>query len=403
MWQTKIWRCRVGVLKLELHNVSKKVGAETHLYPLELTLSSGLNVLLGPTLAGKTSLLRLLAGLDRPITGRVLLDAKDVTGVRVQKRSVAFVYQQFINYPSLTVFENIASPLRVRGGFSRAQIEERVQGAAATMRIEPFLQRLPAQLSGGQQQRTAIARALVKEADILLMDEPLVNLDYKLREELRLEMRSIFASRDAIVVYATTEPYEALLLGGTVSVLDQGRVLQSGPTLGVYHRPVSQRVGEVFSDPPMNLLTATVEGDQLRLFGVSCSLPPHMQTLAPGPYRLGLRAGHAGLSGRTTAADTSAFTDDAVEVPATVELAEISGSETFVHLGVSPGASAKTRPSAASGDGLAPTHVVAQLSGVHPFSAGQNVTLQLNPKRLFAFDPAGTLAAAPERGVAAGA
>ncbi len=370
-------------MKLELQGVSKRVGAESYLYPLELTLTTGLNVLLGPTLAGKTSLMRLIAGLDKPTTGRVVLNGQDVTGVRVQKRSVAFVYQQFINYPSLSVFDNIASPLRVRGGLSRAQIAERVQRAATMMRIDPFLGRLPAELSGGQQQRTAIARALVKEADVLLMDEPLVNLDYKLREELRLEMRSIFSSRDAIVVYATTEPYEALLLGGTVSVLDKGQVLQSGSTLEVYHHPDSQRVGEVFSDPPINLLGATVEGSQLRLeSGVTFPLPRHMQALGPGPYRLGLRAGHAGLSPA----------HGEVAVPATVELAEISGSETFLHLGIAgvPGV----------GQG-APTHVVAQLGGVHPFSVGQDVTLHLNPKRLFAFDPGGRLRAAPERGVAA--
>ncbi len=380
-------------MKLELENVSKKVGLETHLYPLELTLTSGLNVLLGPTLAGKTSLLRLLAGLDRPTTGRVLLDGKDVTGVRVQKRSVAFVYQQFINYPSLTVFENIASPLRVHGGLSRAQITEKVQGAAATMRIEPFLERLPAQLSGGQQQRTAIARALVKEADVLLMDEPLVNLDYKLREELRLEMRSIFSARDAIVVYATTEPYEALLLGGTVSVLDQGRVLQSGPTLRVYHQPALQRVGEVFSDPPMNLLDATVAAGQVQFSGLSFSLPTHMQALNPGSYRLGLRASHTGLS--TSGAEGAA---NIVNIPATVNLAEISGSETFVHLELTKSSGAPDTTTE-----VARTHVVAQLGGVHPLRAGQSVNLRIDPKRLFVFDPAGTLRAAPERGVAAGA
>ncbi len=359
-------------MKLELQNVSKKVGVDTHLYPLELTLTSGLNVLLGPTLAGKTSLMRLVAGLDKPGTGHVILDGQDMTGVKVQRRSVAFVYQQFINYPSLSVFENIASPLRVKGGLSKAQLTERVHEAARLMRIEPFLKRLPAELSGGQQQRTAIARALVKEADILLMDEPLVNLDYKLREELRVEMKNIFSSRDAIVMYATTEPYEALLLGGVTTVLDEGRVLQSGPTLEAYHRPVSQRVGEVFSDPPMNMLAGTVAAGELRLeAGPTLPLPRHMHALPVGDYRIGLRASHAGL--------LRALPDD-VEVPATVELSEISGSETFVHMSLSNHA-----------------HVVAQLEGVHPVAAGEQVSLHLNPKRLFVFDTAGQLQAAPER------
>jgi len=364
-------------VKLELQNVSKRVGADEHLYSLDLTLSSGLNVLLGPTLAGKTSLMRLVAGLDKPSTGRVVLDGQDVTKTRVQRRSVAFVYQQFINYPSLSVFENIASPLRVEGGLSRAQLTERVHEVAKLMRIDPFLRRLPAELSGGQQQRTAIARALVKEADILLMDEPLVNLDYKLREELRAEMKGIFRGRDAIVVYATTEPYEALLLGGVTTVLDEGRVLQSGPTLEVYHRPVSQRVGEVFSDPPINVLAGTIAEGNLKLeAGPSLPLPEHMQSLPPGPYRVGLRATHAGL-GRTL--------PDDVAVPATVELSEISGSETFVHMNLADQA-----------------HVVAQLGGVHPVAAGEHVNLHLNPKRLFIFDTAGQLQAAPERAAASG-
>jgi glycerol transport system ATP-binding protein len=367
-----------GAVKLELLGVSRKVGTEEHLYPLELSLAPGLNVLLGPTLAGKTSLLRLLAGLDRPTTGRILLGGQDVTRVAVQRRSVAFVYQQFINYPSLSVFDNIASPLRVKGRLSRQQIADKVQRVAQTMRLEPFLQRLPAELSGGQQQRTAIARALVKEADVVLLDEPLVNLDYKLREELRTELQRLFSERPAIVVYATTEPYEALLLGGNTVVMHEGRVLQSGPALEVYHRPASRRVGEVFSDPPMNLLGARVSGQRLTLAaGPHAPLPPHMQALPEGRYQLGVRAPHTSL--RAGAAGDLA-------VPATVELSEISGSETFVH--VSTNGAPTEQPA---------SHLVAQLEGVHPFSVGQRVTLYLDPRRLFVFDGSGALQAAPER------
>ena len=189
-----------------LENISLSVGQETVIDDVSLTLDRGsMNVLLGPTLAGKTTLMRLMAGLDRPTTGRLIEDGVDVTNVPVRRRSVAMVYQQFVNYPSLTVYENIASPLRV-AGVGRAEIDARVKEAARLLRLDNLLERLPAQLSGGQQQRTAIARALVKRAELVLLDEPLANLDYKLREELREELPRIFVETGAVLVYATTEP-----------------------------------------------------------------------------------------------------------------------------------------------------------------------------------------------------
>src|SRR6187402_849522 len=239
-------------MTVTLDNVMRSVDGIPTIRDVSLTLESGtLNVLLGPTLSGKTSIMRLLAGLDKPTTGKVLVNGKDVTGVDVRKRSVAMVYQQFINYPSLTVYENIASPLRVQGK-PRAEIEKRVQEAARLLKLEPYLDRTPLQLTGGQQQRTAIARALVKGADLVLLDEPLANLDYKLREELRTELPRIFEESGAIFVYATTEPSEALLLGGRTICMGEGRALQSGPTPDVYRRPDTVEVAEVFSDPPLN-------------------------------------------------------------------------------------------------------------------------------------------------------
>src|SRR3954468_3090099 len=152
-------------MTVTLDHVSRSVDGIPTIRNVSLTLEGGtLSVLLGPTLSGKTSIMRLLAGLAKPNSGRVLVDGKDVTGFDVRKRSVAMVYQQFINYPSLTVYENIASPLRVQGK-PRTEIERRVQEAASLLRLEPFLKRTPLQLFGGQQQRTAMARALVKGAD----------------------------------------------------------------------------------------------------------------------------------------------------------------------------------------------------------------------------------------------
>ncbi|MEN9712972.1 MAG: sn-glycerol-3-phosphate import ATP-binding protein UgpC, partial [Pseudomonadota bacterium] len=158
-------------MKLSLKQVGKSVGAAVHLYPLDLSLVPGaVTVLLGATQAGKTSVMRLMAGLDVPTTGRVWVDEQDVTGTPVRERNVAMVYQQFINYPSMTVFDNIASPLRLRG---EAEMERKVTHLAQRLRIDPFLKRLPAELSGGQQQRVALARALAKNAPLMLLDEPL--------------------------------------------------------------------------------------------------------------------------------------------------------------------------------------------------------------------------------------
>jgi glycerol transport system ATP-binding protein len=353
-------------MELMLEGIEKRLGASTHLYPLDLALvPRAVTVLLGATQAGKTSLMRVMAGLDPPSAGRVRADGHDVTGVPVRQRQVAMVYQQFINYPSMTVADNIASPLRLQGSRSRAEIDARVAELAARLHIEPFLQRLPAELSGGQQQRVALARALAKKAPLMLLDEPLVNLDYKLREELRDELSALFAGGESTVVYATTEPLEALLLGGFTAVLDGGELLQYGPTAEVFHRPRSIRVARAFSDPPMNLVAATrAEGGIALPAGVHLTLP-----LAPGAtaVTVGIRAG---------ALRTQARPGD-VALAGTVELAEISGSDTFLHADTPIG------------------ELVAQMAGVHDFTLGAPVTLHLSPLQVHVFDDRGELLVAP--------
>lgn len=361
-------------MRLTLENISYRVGADPYLYDLDLTLEPGsLNVLLGPTQAGKTTLMRLMAGLDRPTSGAVRVDGTDVTGVSVRSRRVAMVYQQFINYPSLSVFENIASPLRQSKRFSAKDIERKVRATAEMLRIDHLLDRLPGELSGGQQQRTAIARALIKEAELLLLDEPLVNLDYKLREELRAEMRRLFADRRTTVVYATTEPQEALILGGNTAVLDAGRLLQYGPVLHVYHRPASVRVAEVFSDPPINLFSVTLDADVCRTSdGTTFPRGEHMRGLSNGTYRAGVRADQVRIGDKVLSA---------AALSGVVQLAEISGSETFVH--------------ASHGD----VTLVARLQGVHDYQLGARVILNFDPARVFLFDRAGKLVAAPHHPV----
>ena len=353
---------------LTLQNVGKVVNGEMHLEQVDLEFEKGCRyVLLGRTLAGKTSLLRIMAGLDRPSGGRILIDGRDVTGLSVRKRSVAMVYQQFINYPSLTVYDNIASPLKI-SGVSKQEIDRRVREVAVMLHLETMLHRIPAELSGGQQQRTAIARALVKDTELLLLDEPLVNLDYKLREELRVELQEIFRKREAIVVYTTTEPTEALMLGGNVVVLDKGRVLQTGETAKVYQHPATQRVAEVFSDPPINALDTVVDaGRAIMGDGIQLPLAGHLADLAAGRYRFAFRSNHLWLKRR----------EGDVAITGTVELAEINGSETFIH--VHHGGSA----------------FVVQEDGVHPFSMGNPITVFIHPQHLFVYDTEGRLVAAP--------
>jgi len=356
---------------LSLQNIDKIVGRETHLKDINLEFESGSrNVLLGRTLAGKTSLLRIMAGIDRPTHGKIVIDGKDLTGLWVRKRSIAMVYQQFINYPSLTVYNNIASPLKV-SGVSKEEIDRRVRETAAMLHLEEMLDRLPAELSGGQQQRIAIARALVKDAQLLLLDEPLVNLDYKLREELRIELQEIFEQREAIVVYTTTEPTEALMLGGNVVVMDEGRVLQSGPTPDVYHNPLTTKVAEVFSDPPINYLACTVE-DHTASLGQNIEFPltNHLQSLPAASYIFGIRSNHLSLN-RTSDADT--------EIDTKVELSEINGSETFIHVNFER------------------EQLVVQEDGVHPHRMGTDVTIYVNPSNFFVFDESGALVASPDR------
>ncbi|HEY7765598.1 MAG TPA: ABC transporter ATP-binding protein, partial [Aestuariivirgaceae bacterium] len=239
-------------MPLELQNVTKRVGAESYVYDTSLVLEEGtFNILLGSTLAGKTTLMQLMAGIQAPTSGKILFNGNDVTGVPVQKRNVSMVYQQFINYPNFTVYENIASPLRVAGQ-PKESIDRQVRSAAELLRLTPMLERRPTELSGGQQQRTAIARAIVKDSDLILLDEPLANLDYKLREEMRDELPRLFMDRKRIVVYATTEPGEALLFGGYTATLHEGRVVQFGPTSTIYRYPADLKSAQVFSDPPLN-------------------------------------------------------------------------------------------------------------------------------------------------------
>jgi glycerol transport system ATP-binding protein len=347
-------------MTLELRNVTKSVDGQVHIHETNLRLEEGtFNVLLGTTLAGKTTLMQLMAGLYRPTTGEIWFNGRNVTGVSVQKRNVSMVYQQFINYPHLTVYENIASPLRVIGTDAQT-IKTRVESAAELLRLTPMLQRKPSELSGGQQQRTAMARALVKDSTMILLDEPLANLDYKLREELRDELPRIFADRNCIVVYATTEPTEALLFGGHTATLHEGRVVQFGPTSEIYRKPNDLLSAQVFSDPPMNTARVSKTGTRLVLGpGISWPVTGAIATLPDGDYLLGIRPHHI-----TPAQHTA----DAVAIEGSVLVAELSGSESVLHVDFNG------------------TTWISQSHGIHPFEVGSTARLFIDVARGFLFD-----------------
>ena len=338
---------------IELKNATKRVGAVTYIKPTSLTLETGhFNVLLGATGAGKTSLIKLMAGLDPMASGQIFMDGEDVTRLNTQKRRISLVHQFFVNYPHMSVFENIASPLRV-AGMAKSEIQGRVEEAADLLQLRPMLNRKPQELSGGQQQRTALARAIAKDSRAVFLDEPLANLDYKLREELREQLPELFAGRGAVVVYATSEPEEALLLGGYTGLVDDGVVTQFGPTSEIYRNPANLTAARVFSDPPINSAPIVKTGATAALEGAaSWPLEGAAASLADGRYTVAVRP-HRVTPQRTGPGD--------VELQGNVLVTELSGSDSSAHF----------RMTGADWVSLA--------SGVHPYRVGEDHTFYMNP------------------------
>ncbi len=349
-------------------------GSEFHLDSMSFGMKKGeIYTLLGRTLSGKTTLLKTIAGLIQPDSGRVLFEGKDLNSIPVWKRNIAMVYQQFINYPHLNVYDNVAFPLRQRA-ISDNELRLRVSDAIERVGLKDFESRRIQELSGGQQQRVALARSLAKQAEILLLDEPLVNLDYKLREQLREEFSKIFTSEyssDSILIYSSTDPMEAMQLGGETIVLDEGRILQQGPASEIFENPATTRVAEITNDPAMNLLSGEIAGSKVIINSkMSFDIPIHFRNLASGQYTFGIRASDIAL--------------DKKGYPFNVELAEISGSETFLH---------------AKNENVS---LVGQLDLVKNFNVGEKVNLHLDSQKLYAFGLDKNLASSPFKELARG-
>ncbi len=346
-------------MSLELKRVEKKVGQNTHIYRTDLSFQkNSINILLGSTLAGKTTLMQIMAGLEKPTNGEIWFDNKNVTGMAVQKRNVSMVYQQFINYPDFTVFDNIASPLKITG-INSDEIKKKVGEVAELLKLSGMLNKKPNELSGGQQQRTALARALVKDSGLILLDEPLANLDFKLREELREELPRLFENRECIVIYATTEPSDALLIGGNTATLMEGKVIQYGKTIDVYNKPLNLMSAKVFSDPPINISDIKKTGDTFSLLNDSVKWKSLNVRIKDGNYKVGIRPHNI---------TTYKEGNNSVEIKGKVLISELSGSESLIHFRNSN------------------SNWVSLSNGTHQMNVGQEAKLYMNVDEFMYFD-----------------
>ena len=304
--------------------VRKVFGKTTALKDIDLLVRDGeFMVLLGPSGCGKTTLLRCLAGLERIDGGTVRIGDREVSDLPPRDRHIAMVFQSYAVFPHMKVYDNVAFGLKMQKE-SKARITERVESAAALLHIEDFLDRYPAQLSGGQRQRVAVARALATKADVLLMDEPLSNLDALLRLEMRAELKALLQKLDATTIYVTHDQVEALSMGDRIAVMNAGRIVQVDSPLAVYDRPADMFVGGFIGTPPMNFASVEVAIENgrpvARLGGATLPLNEDARPLAGRTAILGIRA--ESMEVETAPSDGL--------VPATVVVVEPLGSHNLL-------------------------------------------------------------------------
>ncbi|WP_336343400.1 ABC transporter ATP-binding protein [Halalkalicoccus ordinarius] len=295
---------------------------------LDLTIEDGeFLVLVGPSGCGKSTTLRCLAGLEMPTEGSIALDGVDVTDDRPKERGVAMVFQNYALYPHMTVRENMRFGLKHTTDLSSAEIEEKVEWAADLLDITELLDKKPKELSGGQQQRVALGRSIVRDPEIFLMDEPLSNLDAKLRTTMRTELQQLQSDLEVTTVYVTHDQTEAMTMGDRIAVLDKGKLQQVGTPLECYHEPANAFVAGFIGSPSMNFLDVTYRDGRLEADEFTYEITPEIERAledAPAELSLGIRPGDVELA------------DPSVEnaIPATVEVVEPMGEVTQLYLDV---------------------------------------------------------------------
>jgi len=278
---------------ITIERVAKSFGEVQALAEVSLAVADGeFLALLGPSGCGKTTLLRIVAGLEMQSGGRVLIGERDVSALPPRKRGLAMVFQNYAVFPHLTVYENVAFGLRMAKA-DKARIAAQVEKAASLLHIEALLKRYPAQLSGGQRQRVAVARALAVEPAVLLMDEPLSNLDALLRLEMRAELKAVLSGAGTTTIYVTHDQTEAMGLADRIAVMHAGRIEQIGTPSDIYDRPATRFVGGFVGSPPMNFLELSAHGGQVDLGGLTLPVP----VKAVDRVVLGLRGEDVTLAG----------------------------------------------------------------------------------------------------------
>ncbi len=309
-----------------IQNITKTYagGKQPAVNDVNLTIRDGeFMVLLGPSGCGKTTLLRMIAGLEYTDAGQISIGGRDVTDLPPRKRQIAMVFQSYAVFPHQTVFENIAFGLRMRKERD-ADVKRKVERSAALLQLEPYLERYPAQLSGGQRQRVAVARAIVMEPKVLLMDEPLSNLDALLRLHFRADLKKLVQDLKATTIYVTHDQVEALSLGDRIAVMRQGEVIQCSSPMAVYDRPATEFVGSFIGNPPMNFLRGRVERTNghvhVALHEHVLTAPPELAQHAGRDVLIGIRAENIEAEARETPDN----------LPARTEVVEPLGSHLLV-------------------------------------------------------------------------
>jgi len=356
---------------VELRHVTKRYGAVQAIGDLSLTVEKGsFTALLGPSGCGKSTLLRMIAGLEEITEGQCFIDDVDVTDVPPAKRRIAMVFQSYALYPHMTVRQNIAFSLSIAGA-SRKEQNEKTTTVARMLQLEPLLDRRPAQLSGGQRQRVAIGRALVREPQVFLFDEPLSNLDAMLRVQMRLELAKLHQDLGTTMIYVTHDQTEAMTLADRIVVLDKGRISQVGTPLDLYNAPANKFVASFIGSPGMNFFGVEVKGVADRRAhvelpgGRSADIPVHSADVAAGPAELGVRPEHLTL----VAAD-----DPSAAFKGTVAIVEHLGNSTILYVDTPAG------------------QLIVEGEGNLSLKSGAAVGLALETSRAHLFDADGAVA-----------